>query len=83
MSLIPEDAERCADVLDQATNVSQAHNDSVVEAARRLAAPEQDGSITECVDCDNDLGGRTALFKVRCILCQERLERKRGGYGVV
>jgi hypothetical protein len=78
LDVIPQ----CADPLDVATVLAQKLNDSGIAKSAALAAPEQDGSITECVDCGNDLGGRVALFKVRCIRCQEILERKRDGYGL-
>ena len=73
---------QCPDPLDAACALAQKLNDSGIAKSSALAAPEQDGSITECVDCGDDLGGRVALFRVRCIRCQEILERKRAGYGM-
>ena len=78
MDVIPQ----CADPLDVASVLTQRLNDSGVAKSSALAAPEQDGSITECVGCGDDLGERAALFRVRCIRCQEILERKRDGYGL-
>ena len=84
-----EDSEHLADVLDIGARNTQALTDSTVALSSALAAPEQvqnaDGSwpITECVDCDPDLGERAALGRVRCIRCQELLERKRRGYGTL
>ena len=74
---------QCADPLDAATLLAQKMNDSGIAKSSALAAPEQDGSITECVGCGDDLGERgSRLLKVRCIRCQEILERKRAGYGL-
>lgn len=77
-----QDAEQYADHLDAAAVVTQQHNDSLVAQARLMAEPEQDGTESECCDCGGDLGQRQALFKCRCITCQEILEKKRGGYGL-
>ena len=77
-----EDSTAFADPLDAAAEITQKHNDSCIAHAQFLAAPEQDGSITECADCGADLEGRAAIFKIRCIRCQEALERKRKMYGL-
>ena len=87
--LANDDLEICADPLDQASQLTQRLSDAGVAEARHLSAPEQvcdaDGNWehTECVDCDSDLGDRLKLAKIRCIACQERLEKKRNGYGLV
>ena len=78
MDVIPQ----CADPLDAASLLTQRLNDSGVARHSALAAPEHDGSITECADCGADLEGRAAIFKIRCIRCQEALERKRKMYGL-
>ena len=79
MEVIPQ----CPDPLDAASVLTQKLNDSGIARYSALAAPEQDGTITECVVCGDDLGERgTLLFKIRCIRCQEILERKRAGYGL-
>ena len=79
MDVIPQ----CADPLDAASILTQKLNDSGIARYSALAAPEQDGTITECVVCGDDLGERgTLLFRVRCIRCQEIFERKRAGYGM-
>ena len=77
-----QDAERCADPLDEASQEIQRQHDAAVSHARFMAEPEQDGTESECRDCGCDLGPRQALFKCRCITCQEILEKKRGGYGL-
>lgn len=87
-----EDMEQCADILDQATNVTIARTESAVAHCSFLAAPEQEPvrdeegnivswPITECVDCDDDLGARMNLGKIRCIRCQTLLEKRKAGYG--
>lgn len=38
--------------------------------------------ITECVDCDDDIPpARLALGKVRCVVCQGKLEKRRKLHG--
>lgn len=78
-----EEFEREPDVLDQASRLTQTLNDAYVGQARLLNAPQQkqnaDGSwpITECVDCDDPIpAGRLALARIRCIHCQEDVERE-------
>ena len=80
-----EQREHLTDILDIGTRVAEEHLNDAVSASKRLAAPEQemdaDGNptVTECVDCDADLGERARLGRIRCIRCQEILERKRRG----
>lgn len=86
MGIGEEDLEIYPDPLDQASQLSQRVADAGVAEARHRAAPEQvqnaDGTwpVTECVDCDGELGERMQLGKIRCIHCQELLEKKRNGY---
>jgi hypothetical protein len=82
MTLVPEDKEHCADILDVAANVTTASAAVLIANASALAAPEQDGTVTECEECGSDLGDRALIFKIRCIPCQERLEKRRAGYGM-
>lgn len=69
-----------ADHLDQAQELTTQLNDAYVSNARRLSAPEQvqraDGSWpqTEC-DCGEPLGARLQMGKIRCLACQEDLEK--------
>lgn len=77
-----------ADDLDRASWLTQQTTDDAVEEQRRRAAPEQvqneDGTWphTECVDCDSEIPeARLALGRVRCVVCQEVLERREKQYG--
>ena len=86
MTVDTEVLEACADILDQASNVTLASTANQIAHLSHLAAPEQvqneDGTwpTTECVDCDSEIEeGRLNLGKVRCIRCQEILEKKRRG----
>ena len=83
MTIIPQDAEHCADILDIAANVTQVATNAQVAHFSSLAQPEQDGTESECADCGDDLGPRQALKKRLCIKCQDRLEKKRKGYGSI
>lgn len=87
MGAVEDDLEIHPDPLDQAAQLSQRLADAGVAEARHRAAPEQvqnaDGTwpVTECVECDGELGQRMQLGKIRCIYCQERLEKREAGYG--
>ena len=86
MTVDTEVLEACADILDQASNVTLASTANQIAHLSYLAAPEQERdaegnwSTTECVDCGCDIEeGRLALAKVSCLRCQETLEKKRRG----
>lgn len=73
-----------SDDIDKANELAQRMNDHSVALARAQAAPEQvqnpDGSwpVTECDECGADIElGRVRLGKIRCITCQEMLEKRR------
>lgn len=80
------DTGKNPDVLDQAAVVTDFLTTHAVEAARERARPEHhprfDG--THCVedDCGIEIPKvRLDLGKVRCVDCQERLERLIAGKG--
>ena len=86
MTVDTEVLEACADILDQASNVTLASTANQIAHLSHLAAPEQiqneDGTwpVTECVDCGEEIEeGRLELAKIRCKRCQEILEKKRRG----
>lgn len=73
-----------ADDIDKASELAQLMNDAAVADAMAKNKPEQiqnpDGSWpqSECEDCGEPIGAaRQALAKIRCITCQEVLEKKR------
>lgn len=77
-----EQFERMSDQIDQAQQINEAHQVASVEAARRKNQPQQvqnpDGSWPhpQCVECDEDIpAGRLALGRIRCVHCQEFLEK--------
>lgn len=79
--------DRSADPLDVANDVAQLLADTGLHNVRNKNRAEQvqneDGTwpITECVDCGDDMPeGRLKLGRIRCISCQERLEKSRNGY---
>jgi RNA polymerase-binding transcription factor DksA len=76
--IFPEEDEcKFKDPIDQGSYMAQMHNDHSVAAARLKAAPEQDGTVTECVACGDDIEPeRIALRRARCFTCQETKERK-------
>ena len=86
MTVDTEVLEACADILDQASNVTLASTANQIAHLSYLAAPEQvqnedgDWETTACVDCDCEIEpGRLELAKIRCKRCQEILEKKRRG----
>lgn len=75
-----------SDNIDQANELAQKLNDAAVAQAIAKSRPEQvqnpDGSwpVTECDDCGIDIEpGRILLGKIRCISCQEALEKHNRG----
>jgi RNA polymerase-binding transcription factor DksA len=75
-----------ADDLDRAAELTQRTNDAHVHRAMQKARPEQvqraDGTWPhpECVDCDAAIPlGRLKLGRIRCVHCQEAIERGRRG----
>jgi len=80
-----EEQEHLADVLDQASRVTQMETNFLIADSAARAAPKQvqvpDAfgnlyyRITECVDCGDDLEPHR-LPSTRCIFCQEKLELK-------
>lgn len=72
-----------ADPLDMASLLTQQLNDAYIENARAKNKPEQvqlpDGTWEhmECVECEEPLGARLELGKIRCIGCQGFLEKSR------
>jgi RNA polymerase-binding transcription factor DksA len=86
------DEDRCADPIDHASLVETRLRENDVAIARSKSAPEQeqvkgaDGvlywPITECIDCGDEIPEkRLQLAKVRCIYCQEKLEKSRRLHG--
>jgi RNA polymerase-binding transcription factor DksA len=78
-----EDREHLSDQLDVAQQVTEQVTQDRVDHYRRLAQPEQvrgdDGTWpeVECRDCGDALvDARREMGKVRCISCQEILEKK-------
>lgn len=72
-----------ADPLDQASENELASTEMYVAQARERNKPEQvkneDGTWpeTECIDCGVEIPkGRLELGKVRCIDCQEIIEKR-------
>ena len=85
MSEMYPDEDECKfkDPIDQGSYMAQMHTDHSVAAARLKAAPEQDGTVTECCDCGDDIEPeRVAMLLKRCIGCQVEHE-KRGARGLV
>lgn len=66
------------DLFDEASELEAELREKAVENTRRLAAPEThpDFDGIHCVDCGDPIHhARLSLGKVRCINCQEYLER--------
>lgn len=72
-----------ADPLDQAGLLTEQLNRAYLANAMAKSKPEQvpraDGSwlFPLCVDCDEELGARLTLGRIRCVHCQEDKERER------
>lgn len=92
MSTIFPEEDRCADLIDQASQVETRLRENDVAKARHKSLPEQAQvedeagnlywPITECVACGDDIPTeRLNLAKIRCLLCQEKLETRGRQYG--
>lgn len=84
----PDEAERCADLIDEAGRITDMHNQHYIAAARAKSAPEQirnaDGTwpITECVECATELNHvRLMMGRVRCFACQTDKEKRGTRHG--
>lgn len=70
-----------ADILDQASELTQTLTNAYVSNVQDAALPEQkqnaDGSWPRvvCIDCADPLGGRLALGRIRCVECQKDVDR--------
>lgn len=73
-----------ADDLDRAADLTRKLEEAALVEVQRAAAPQQtrrqDGSwpSPDCVDCDAELSQfRLNLGRLRCVECQEALEKGR------
>lgn len=69
---------RHSDVLDEAAELAAALTESAVAAVRRAALPEHHPSFDglNCIECEDEIPKeRLALKKIRCIPCQEILDK--------
>jgi RNA polymerase-binding transcription factor DksA len=67
------------DDYDVASEVELAQREKAIAETRARNAPEThpDFDGTHCVDCDDEIPEqRLFLGKVRCVVCQGRLERR-------
>lgn len=67
--------------LELAEELENAQRDRAISRVSALAAPEThpDFDGTHCVRCEDQIPpGRLKLGKVRCVNCQQHLEKRRG-----
>ena len=70
--------EKPADFLDAATELAEAFTDAAILKVRMANAPEShpDFNGKNCLDCgDTLISARLALGKMRCVYCQDHLEK--------
>ncbi len=74
--------ENQPDEIDRANDLAARYTENYIDEVRRRNKPEQvqrpDGSWPEpdCVECGDAIPtARLSLGKIRCIFCQEALER--------
>ena len=78
----PDEESRFTDVLDKAAHLAELFTTQSVNVARLKAAPEQDGTQTECAACGEDIEPeRVKLLRTLCFICQDTKE-KRGRNGL-
>ncbi len=71
--------ERHADPIDEATALAASLTEGAIAAARRANAPEThpDFDGESCIDCGDTIPeGRLELGKIRCVVCQGKLEHR-------
>jgi RNA polymerase-binding transcription factor DksA len=76
--------ERTADENERATLIEEQFTEAAIEAVREKVQPEShpDFDGAHCVECEELLpAARLALGRVRCVACQEQLEREARRYG--
>lgn len=85
MSVGDEESVHYADELDRAAAIADAINTEGVDKSREFMKPQQERDengewpIKECVDCDDELPvERLNLARIRCVTCQEKLEKRNG-----
>lgn len=72
-----EDECKFKDPIDQGSYMAEMHNKFSVAAARLKAAPEQDGTVTECAVCGEDIEPeRVVMQRIRCFTCQDAKEKR-------
>jgi len=72
-------SERYTELMDAAQIQQQRTNERLIEEASRRAAPERDPGFDgiHCIDGGEVIPkARRALGKIRCLECQEALEKK-------
>ena len=70
---------RTADENERATLIEEQFTEAALEAARAKAQPESqpDFDGQHCVECAQQIPrARLALGRMRCVACQQRLERE-------
>jgi RNA polymerase-binding transcription factor DksA len=68
-----------SDPNDEASEIEMAERHQAIHSASLKAAPEThpDFDGVHCLDCEDEIpAGRLALKKIRCVYCQEALERR-------
>lgn len=65
-----------SDSLDHASDIEQEFRERAIQAARCSEKTPKDFDGQHCTECSNDIPtARLALFKFRCVECQEVYER--------
>lgn len=81
MSSSTEPLEHISDPIDQACRTEQQMTEASLRNQRAKSKPEQvqddDGlwPVTLCVDCEDLLGDRMHMGRIRCFSCQTDVER--------
>lgn len=86
-STFQEESDRCADMIDAASAITETFTRNSEAAARAKAAPQQkqnaDGTwpVTEC-ECGVEIvPARLALGRIKCVACQTEQELRERQYG--
>ena len=87
MSTFQEESDRCADMIDAASAITETFNRHSEAAARAKAAPQQRQTAggrwrgTECGCGVEIVPARLALGRIKCVACQTEQELRERQYG--
>ena len=72
-------SDRSTDNLDIASDIQEAFNQRGIEASRKAALQQTDENFDgkNCIECGGEIpSARLALGRIKCVSCQDALEKR-------